>query len=383
MHLWEQLQARFSNVEHVGIGFTRLKFRSIQQDMHDPEQAKICRVVAELSGCVTLNQAKKPVQTGQTASKEFCNVLAIQSGLDPAGSAGHFQDAVVIEVPLPWKRNMYEKAGVLPQELIDLLALWLERYRAGEPYSHRPLMVAPDPDYSQAGYRRVMFYARPEGEFAHFDKVEYLVPEAELGPLVWELFEAPENLLRYEQYRTPELDATLDLLVCTHGTVDVACAKFGFPLYKMLRDEYANDDLRVWRVSHFGGHVYAPTLMDMPTAHYWAYIERAQAEQIIARTGDVANLRGHYRGWAGLEHGFPQAVERELWQQIGWSWFDVRKSGRVVAQDPDAEKPSWAQVEIEYVTPAGDRRWRAARVECERWIETVPSTGYESTYAYP
>lgn len=323
------------------------------------------------------------METGQRTSKEFCNVLAIQRGLDPVGSAGHFEDAVIVETPLPWKREIYQKAGALPQEVIDLLALWLKRYQAGEPYSHRPLMVAPDRVYSREGYRRVMFYTRPQGGFAHFDKIEYHVPEADLGPLLWALFEAPADLPRYDAYRTPEADDTRDLLVCTHGTIDVACAKFGFPLYKMLRDDYANEKLRVWRVSHFGGHVYAPTFMDMPTGHFWAFAERAQVEQIIARTGDVRNLRGHYRGWAGMEYGFPQAVERDLWQQTGWSWFDLCKSGRVIEQEPDVEKPSWAHVEIDYVTPAGETRCCAARVECERWIETEPSTGYESTYAYP
>lgn len=323
------------------------------------------------------------MQTGQSATKEFCNVLAIQRGLDPVGSAGHFQDAVIVETPLPWKRELYKKAGTLPQELIDLLALWLERYRAGEPYSHRPLMVAPDPEYSQEGYRRVLYYKRPADEFARFEKTEYLVPEAQLGPLVWSLFEAPEVLDQYEQYRVPEADGVRDLLVCTHGTIDVACAKFGYPLYKMLRDEYANNDLRVWRVSHFGGHIYAPTLLDMPTGHYWAYVEEEQAAQIVRRTGDVTNLRGHYRGWAGLERGFPQAVERELWQQMGWSWFDLCKSGRVLARDPDEERPGWADVQIEYATQTGERQRCTARVECERWIETEPSTGHESVYAYP
>lgn len=118
-------------------------------------------------------------------------------------------------------------------------------------------------------------------------------------------------------------------MVCKHGTVDAARAKFGYPLYKYLRKNHASDELRVWRVSHFGGHVFAPTLMDMPLSHYWAYVEEEQAAQIIQRSGNVRDLRGHYRGWAGLDNSFLQAAEREMWQCEGWDWFAYQKFGQI------------------------------------------------------
>ena len=45
-----------------------------------------------------------------------CNVLARQRGLDPVGSAGSFADAIVVETPLPWQQDIYERAGKLPQQ---------------------------------------------------------------------------------------------------------------------------------------------------------------------------------------------------------------------------------------------------------------------------
>jgi len=39
-------------------------------------------------------------------------------------------------------------------------------------------------------------------------------------------------------------------LVCTHGNVDVACSRFGYPIYEKLRKEYSDENLRVWRCSH-------------------------------------------------------------------------------------------------------------------------------------
>lgn len=323
-------------------------------------------------------------QQTQSQVKAYCNVLALQKGLDPAGNAGDFDDAVVIETPLPWKKDLYQTAGALPQEMINLLALWLEQYKAGLGYRHRPLLIAPDAEYSRAGFRRVMFYTRQPGMFAHYDKTEFLVPEQELGALVWALYEAREDLPRFAQYRVPDAEATRDLLVCTHGTVDAACAKFGYPLYNDLRKHHASDSLRVWRVSHFGGHVFAPTMMDMPTGHYWAYVEETQAAQIVTYSSHPAALRGHYRGWAGLERGFMQAAEREMWQCEGWAWFTYHKSGEVLAQDPDEENPQWAEVRVQFASPDGKTSGvYEARIEVDQRIEAISTTGNTATHAFP
>jgi hypothetical protein len=319
----------------------------------------------------------------QQQAKLYCNRLAIEKGLDPVGNAASGDDWLLIEAPLPWKKDVYQQVGSLPQEMIDLLALWLERYRAGQGYRHRSLMIAPDPEYSRPGFRRVMYYTRPVGAFAHFDKVEYLVPESEAGALVWALYEARDDLPRFEHYRVCEADRLRDILVCTHGTVDAACAKFGYPLYRDVRDHHAVDDMRVWRVSHFGGHVFAPTMIEMPTAHYWAYVEAPQAEQIANRRGDVAALRGHYRGWSGLEGGFLQAAERELWQQYGWEWFRCHKTSEILVQD-SAELPQWAEVRICFTAPDDSIQGQIdMRVEVHDCITTITTTGNEHTHDYP
>lgn len=154
------------------------------------------------------------------------------------------------------------------------------------------------------------------------------------------------------------------------------------PTYRHLRDTYADEHLRIWRVSHFGGHVFAPTLIDMPTGHFWAYIGEAQAAQIVPRQGDVASLRDHYRGWAGVPAGFAQAAERELWQRAGWAWFDDVKAGTLVAQDPHPEKPTWAEVQIAHQALNGAVNVYLVRVEVAQWLETFGTTGQQDPYPY-
>jgi len=324
------------------------------------------------------------MQIARTTTKLYCNVLAMQKGFDPVGHAHHFDDALAVEIPLPWKNSIYHEAGVLPQEVINLLGLWLKRFQAGQGYPHRLLMIAPDSQYSRPGMCRVLFYSRPEGAFAQYSKIEYLIPKDKLGALIWSLYEAKDDLPCFETYREIAHDSTRDLLVCTHGTIDVACAKFGYPLYRYLRINHAHDHLRVWRVSHFGGHVFAPTMMDMPNGHYWAYVEESQAEQIVRQSGDVPALYGHYRGWAGLENGFLQAAERELWMRHSWEWFAYSRSGRIIARDGNAEDPKWAEVQIDYTAPDGtEAGMYAARVEVRKNISTSHSTDSEEEYPYP
>ncbi len=313
--------------------------------------------------------------------KLYCNQLAIEKGVDPIGHAGTFTTTMVIEIPLPWKTNMYDEAGVLPQQVLDLYEVRSERYRAGLGYPHSLLMVASDPNYSLRGYRRIMYYDRPSSDTASYRKVEYSVPEAEFGDAIWALTEAREQLPQYEQYRDPANDATREILVCTHGSVDVACAKFGYPLYNYMRKNLSSDDLRVWRVSHFGGHLFAPTLIDMPVGHYWAYVEREQADQIVNRTGNPRDLYKHYRGWSGLSSNFLQAAERELWMQYGWDWFSMSKSGTVISE-AEGEEPDRATVQVDY-TFQGQSLTYKADVEVHQRISTPYSTGSAETYAYP
>lgn len=316
------------------------------------------------------------------SGKPFCNCLAQARGLDPGGHAHGFKDAIVVETPLPWRLDMMQSAGHLPREVIDLLQIWLQAYKDGKGYAHLPLAIAPDPEYSCPGFRRVMLYTRPAGLMAQFDRAEYLVPEKECGPLIWSLYQDRDRLRQFDRYRLPKHERTRDILVCTHGTVDAACARFGYPLYRFMRDSFSAAGLRVWRVTHFGGHVFAPTLLDMPMGHYWAYVEREQAKQIIERRGDVGELHGHYRGWAGLDDGFLQALERQLWQENGWDWFACQKAGEIISQD-SADVPQWATVRLRYKAPADTAEQIVeSRVEISHRIETEHATALDEKIQY-
>lgn len=324
--------------------------------------------------------------TNTATDTRFCSLCARQAGLDPAGHAGAaYATIVAVELPLPWPLSLFSDPARLPAEILAVRRHIVEEYRRTQAVQIGLVGIAPDKDYSSPGKRRVICWRRPDGPFARLDRAEYLVPEDRLGPLAYSLALAPERLDDYAAWRQAG-GGVRDLLVCTHGSVDAACAKFGYPAFARLRDIAAGSGgaLRAWRATHFGGHVFAPTLIDLPHGSYWAYVEHEQAGLLAGRQGEVARLREHYRGWSGLDSPFLQVLERELFVRHGWAWLDYTKAGRVLAQDEAAPgEPAWAEVRLDHRAPDGGAGATVARVELTTRVEVIHSSGGDATYAYP
>ncbi|CAA9572859.1 MAG: hypothetical protein AVDCRST_MAG86-1937 [uncultured Truepera sp.] len=303
----------------------------------------------------------------RTADLTFCNLQARAGGLDPVGHAGTVDLLVAFELPLPWPYGLWGCAG-MPPEVRDLIALWYGDADVPRPQL-RPLVMAPDPTYSAPGLRRMLVYRRPEGKFADLSQTEYLVPEGELGRLVWAAVLEPEKLPAFAQYALPETPGTRDLFVCTHGAVDAACAKFGFPLYRQLR-EAAGAGVRVWRASHFGGHVFAPTLAELPSGRFWGYLDGDAPAALLSQEGAVGDLYSRYRGWSALTTPFLQAAEREVLRLEGWPWLGVAKQGETLS-----EGSGWAEVRLSYRRPDGYEGAYHARVQLAAPVETPHDSG--------
>ena len=83
-------------------------------------------------------------------------------------------------------------------------------------------------------------------------------------------------------------------LICTHGTRDKCCAKFGFSIYKSTRN-FAGDD-SVWQSSHVGGDRFAANVICFPDGLFYARVTEETAPKIVNsyREGKLLlnNLRG-------------------------------------------------------------------------------------------
>lgn len=307
----------------------------------------------------------------------FCSLAAQDQGLDPIGYSTFARRFFALENPLPWPKRVWfspEHAPASIPKLFEHLATLSDEERAA--LSTRPLMVAPERSYTPAGYRRFFILEQPTGAFADYRRHEYLVPEHALSDLIWAALIATEALADFDDYRVHA--PYRDFLICTQGAVDAACGKFGYRLYQRAKEMAQNyPDVRVWRAAHFGGHVFAPTLLELPSARCWAHLGEAQLDALFSRRCDIRVLDGHYRGWAGLDGPFLQVAEKELMLRRGWAHLGEKKRGCTLKQE-DGDEPSWAEVHLE----VGANTYHA-RVECSHTLTVFPKSGSEETYPYP
>lgn len=292
---------------------------------------------------------------------QMCSLRTRDRGEDPVGHAVPYDRIIIIELPKPWPRLATDGSGA-SQALRDLVnhfqalrkMAYQEEGEAGvkaQGLNVRLIYLAPDPEYSLHGQRRVFQFTRPKEPFSAYCKEEYQVPEADVAGLVEALLHE-ESSHRWRGALAPDATRFRDLFVCTHGSVDTCCATFGYPLYRELRGlaNYGAGNLRVWQATHFQFHRFAPLVLDLPEFRCWGGVDLDHAKALALRNRTPDELRNCYIGWAGVEQGYLQAAEREALAREGWDWTTYLKSGRITQMD---EVEEWAQVQIDFVSSDG------------------------------
>jgi hypothetical protein len=250
-----------------------------------------------------------------------CSLAARAADEQPEGWAIVGRRFLLVEVPLPWPARI-ETAAAFPPGLAELLATRDQH----DPYVEA---IVPDPEYAAPGRTRVVLFDRPDRAARAFQRTEHLIPIAEVTSLVAAWLDRKATI-----DAGPTEPSTRDIVVCTHGSHDACCGRFGAPLYRELRDRFGRGDVRIWRGSHTGGHRFAPTLIDLPTGRSWARLEPHQLDTLIDHAESPGTLRGHYRGWAVLPTFYERLVEAELLFGQGWEWLDRHVAGTLVEGHP-------------------------------------------------
>lgn len=304
----------------------------------------------------------------------YCSVVSKANGEDPLGSAECYDHWFVFEVPRPWGDTLWDYP---PLEHLMKLSTKLILQKG---IIIKVVMVAPDQEYSYSGQNRVIHYYRPFRMFAEFEKQEYLLQSLEqVIDLLDTILFLPKQLHKFNNYYQ-ETKHIRDIIVCTHTQVDLACGRFGTPIYRKLRQDYtskADGKLRIWQSSHFGGHQFAPTLIDLPTGRVWGHLELDTLDSLIWYHGNLKELRPYYRGWTGWEKWL-QIAEGEIWLQEDWQWLNYHKQGWIIDVggvginkylflilnlvpakrariicDRLCKKASWVKVRIKFASPNG------------------------------
>ncbi|MEO0457431.1 MAG: sucrase ferredoxin [Cyanobacteria bacterium P01_A01_bin.114] len=290
------------------------------------------------------------------------------------GTAPTVQCFVMIECPPPWGKTI-DQAKYLPDTLRTMIA---------------------DPQYARRGIRfylikgdsttdrrrpRLVIFQRPQGFTAGYRAYELRLHD---------LNEAAVQLAQYFASRSlpPKAEqlSTRDIFICTHGQYDACCSRYGYPFYRQaqqyLQTHLQNDrpnnrqapaaPVRLWQISHIGGHRFAPTLLTLPDGRYYGRLTletfRLLLQSHVQRPdqlseelpGQWRSLLATYRGWSLLP-GPLQILEHSFWRNQGWFWLDQQIRYQIL--QGGTNQAQW-QVLFAYRSPSGGRQsWWATVVE--------------------
>jgi hypothetical protein len=270
----------------------------------------------------------------------FCADGSSQMGEDLIGSATSYQTYILVECPFPWKPVAFDSQPI-PQNLRNLVE---SVKQAGLPILFLLINRGQPSRDTPCDRAHVLIYQRSSGIFCQgYQRWEATVTQLEdVAPLI--------QLHLAGQLPLSQVDhGARDLLVCVHGSHDKCCAKYGLPFYReaiatiaQLNHEQGTQPIRLWQTSHFGGHRFAPTLIDFPTGRYYGRLNQTVLQSIMTRSGDLQTLSTAYRGWSILPN-WMQCAEQELMKQYGWQWFDYKIAYRLMEQSVNQH---WMQVKI-------------------------------------
>jgi hypothetical protein len=215
-----------------------------------------------------------------------CADWARGTGLNPQGTAFSAETVTLVGVPLPWPKPVFEHPA-----LIGLEASMDTTWGRTRVLAFAAATMAPDT-------AQVLIYK--DETVAAFQ-----VPITELAAFVAD-----------PAQRVAETDAPRQMLaVCTQGTHDVCCGTDGtrFAIE-------AENVTEVIRVSHTGGHRFAPTALQLPEGRMWAYLDMDVITAIMEKSQPPANLVSHYRGSIFVPPGAEQVAESAVFAVSGWGW---------------------------------------------------------------
>lgn len=232
----------------------------------------------------------------------FCSELSSGAGEEPHGTASVGEAWLLVEYPAAWQPKALEGSALPPPVKRHLTRLLKEMPRS------RLLFIK---QARQSPDRATVFVARTRESAPSVFR--FSLPDYE-GLLDFDaaVLRAPGRAPGAERHDEPLY------LVCTHGLRDKCCAKFGWPLYKSLRERAGG---RVWQSSHVGGDRFAANLVCFPHGLFYARVTEESGRRIMGDYEAGRVTLENYRGRACYGHG-AQAAEFYVRRESGLRGLD-------------------------------------------------------------
>ncbi|PSB01378.1 sucrase ferredoxin [Merismopedia glauca] len=303
----------------------------------------------------------------------FCAAESLLNKEPIIGNGLDYRLYFLIEVAPPWSPNEFESKSI-PENLRSLV----EGMTNEDEDPEVQFLLIYNRELA-SGLTRLIIYERELGLSKGYLKQElnFILLE-DIAPFVI------NYLAKNDRDKELQTSETRDILVCTHGSQDICCARYGNPFFKdalAVVSELGLSEVRVWQVSHIGGHRFAPTAIAFPDGRYYGRLDRDSLRAILTRSGDLDLLKRVYRGWAILPQP-AQILEVELISIHGWDWFNYKVDSPIINGNEDG---SFNDVEITYEVPNGDRyKYRAeVVVDASQTIYLKGSCDSQDLYPFP
>ncbi len=242
-----------------------------------------------------------------------CAEFTRLSHIDPAGTAISAELLIAVELPLPWPKPVFRHS--LLERVPDLVA--------DAPLACRVLAAVPRDGTRWLSV--VCFRQGKEGQAT--ERTEWRTEAQHLESTIEALTQSGTPLLA-----ETVLDPTpaSEVWICTQGSHDRCCGSEGTALYKRVVSRWP--DVVVRRVSHTGGHRFAPTAITLPDGRMWGSLDVNSLDAIVSRSGPSAEVASLCRGWWGAATGPAQVAERAVFALEGWRSDERSLSVQVVSE---------------------------------------------------
>lgn len=254
--------------------------------------------------------------------------------VDPGGTAIRADRVICVDTPPPWPKPAlsHELLSPLAAALVDdptptrLLAASGQGFEA----------VSPGATASAGGVAVVLYRRDAGGTRQQRFRVVDADDLADWGRALVRVDATGDSGPLDRWADGPAVAATPAVLICTQGSHDVCCGSDGVRF--AAEAEAAADDYDVYRVSHTGGHRFAPTAMTLPDGRMWADLDLDALRSVVAEAGAVDDLVDRCRGWWGAATGPAQVAERAVLAEVGW---DLNHQARTVTiEEPPGGVPA-------------------------------------------
>jgi len=237
--------------------------------------------------------------------------------IDSGGTGLRADLFLAVDVPLPWPKPVFNHqllTGVT--ELLDSYSTPI-RLLASVPDNNNRLTVTAY-QRKQTDHSHESSLRRSQTTFQPSDLLDVL-------KVILDEKEAEDSIevVQEEQVR--------ELWICTQGSHDVCCGSEGTAL--SLEANKNLHGVKVRRVSHLGGHRFAPTAVTFPDGRMWSHLSMENLHKIFDETPIEENLLKKCRGWSGSETGAEQIAEREGLNLYGWSWDKYKRKTTVISEE--------------------------------------------------